>query len=125
MKKTIFPILIFVLALVVAIGSQTFLSPCVHEDGSFGTCHWAGRAMLGVGLLLAVLALLSWARKDAYLAVMPTALLGCFIPGTLISLCKMSAMRCRSVMQPAMILLCAVIALLALIGYAVNRKSNK
>ena len=125
MKKTIFPILIFVLALVVAIGSQTFLSPCVHEDGSFGSCHWAGRAMLGVGLLLAVLALLSWVRTDVYLAVLPTALLGCFIPGTLISLCKMSAMRCRSVMQPAMILLCAVIALLALIGYAVNRKSNK
>ncbi len=125
MKKTIFPILILILSLVIALGSQTFLSPCVHEDGSFGSCHWAGRAMLGVGILLAVLALLSWARKDVYLAVLLTALLGCFIPGTLISLCKMSAMRCRSVMQPAMILLCAVIALLALIGYAVNRKSNK
>lgn len=125
MKKAIFPILILILSLVIALGSQTFLSPCVHEDGSFGSCHWAGRAMLGVGILLASLALLSWARKDAYLAVMPAALLGCFIPGTLISLCKMSAMRCRSVMQPAMILLCAVIALLALIGYAVNRKSDK
>lgn len=125
MKKNIFPILILILALVIAIGSQTFLSPCVHEDGSFGSCHWAGRALLGVGVLLAAQALLAWVRTDVYLAVLPAALLGCFIPGTLISLCKMSAMRCRSVMQPAMILLCAVIALLALIGYAVNRKSNK
>lgn len=125
MKKNIFPILILILALVIAIGSQTFLSPCVHEDGSFGSCHWAGRALLGVGVLLAAQALLAWVRTDVYLAVLPTALLGCFIPGTLISLCKMSAMRCRSVMQPAMILLCAVIAMLALIGYAVNRKSNK
>jgi len=126
MKKAVLPAcIVLALALVIALGSQTFLSPCVHEDGSFGSCHWAGRALLGVGVLLAAQALLAWARTDVYLAVMPAALLGCFIPGTLISLCKMSAMRCRSVMQPAMILLCAVIALLALIGYAVNRKSNK
>ena len=125
MKKKLFSPLIFVLALAVAVGSQTFLSPCVHEDGSFGSCHWAGQALLGVGLLLAALALLSWVRTDVYLAILPAALLGCLTPGTLIPLCKMSAMRCRSVMQPAMILLCAVIALLALIGYAVNRKSNK
>lgn len=125
MKKKLFSPLIFVLALAVAVGSQTFLSPCVHEDGSFGSCHWAGQALLGVGLLLAALALLSWVRTDVYLAILPAALLGCLTPGTLIPLCKMSAMRCRAVMQPAMILLCAVIALLALIGYAVNRKSNK
>ena len=122
MKKKLFSPLIFVLALAVAVGSQTFLSPCVHEDGSFGSCHWAGQALLGVGLLLAALALLSWVRTDVYLAILPAALLGCLTPGTLIPLCKMSAMRCRAVMQPAMILLCGLIAFLALAGFIVNRK---
>ena len=125
MKKTIFSLLIFVLALVIALGSQTFLSPCVHEDGSFGSCHWAGQALLGVGVLLALQTLLSLARTDMYLAIVPTALLGCFLPGALIALCKMSTMRCRTLMQPAMILLCAAIALLALAGWLVNRKSAK
>ena len=122
MKKKLCSPLIFVLALAVAVGSQTFLSPCVHEDGSFGSCHWAGQALLGVGLLLAALALLSWVRTDVYLAILPAALLGCLTPGTLIPLCKMSTMRCRAVMQPAMILLCGLIALLALAGFIVNRK---
>lgn len=125
MKKKLFSLLIFVLALVVALGSQTFLSPCVHEDGSFGSCHWAGQALLGLGILLAALALLSWVRPDVYLAILPTAILGCLTPGTLIALCKMRAMRCRAVMQPAMILLCGLMALLALIGYIVNRKSAR
>ena len=125
MKKKIFSLFILILSLVIAVGSQSFLSPCVHEDGSFGACHWAGQAMLGIGILLAVLALLSWVKKDVYLAILPTAILGCLTPGTLISLCKMSTMRCRAVMQPAMILLCAVIAVLSLAGYLVNRKSAR
>ena len=58
MKKAIIPAtIILILALVIAIGSQSFLGACVHEDGSFGACHWAGRAMLGMGALMAAMAL--------------------------------------------------------------------
>ena len=125
MKKTIFSLLIFALALVIALGSQTFLSPCVHEDGSFGSCHWAGQAMLGVGVLLALQALLSLARTDMYLAIVPTALLGCFLPGTLIALCKMSTMRCRALMQPAMIILFSMALISSLIGAVLCAKEGK
>ena len=38
-KQTIPAILLFILALVIVIGSQTFLSPCVHEDGAHGVCY--------------------------------------------------------------------------------------
>ena len=59
MKKSLIPAcLILVLAVVIALGSQTFLSPCIHEDGTFGPCHWAGRMETGIGCALAVLALL-------------------------------------------------------------------
>ena len=52
------------LSAVTAAGSVSFLGPCVHEDGSFGSCHWAGEAMLGIGLLLAALSLTALLVKD-------------------------------------------------------------
>ena len=48
-KQLIPAVILLILSLVIVIGSQTFLSPCVHEDGSFGPCHWAGQALLGLG----------------------------------------------------------------------------
>ena len=122
MKKQIIPaIIILIIALAIAIGSQSFLGPCVQEDGSFGACHWAGRAMLGEGCLMAALAALALAlkreRTGLYLASGLTAALGLLTPGILIGLCKMDTMRCRMVMKPAMLVLC----LLALAASAAGR----
>ena len=126
MKKTPIPaLIILVLALVMAIGSQSFLGPCVHEDGSFGACHWAGRMLLGVGGLLAVLALLALVlpkeRRGLYLAMVPASLLGLMTPGTLIALCGMATMRCRMVMRPAMMILSGLALVLALAGWLIER----
>ena len=121
MKKQMIPAMILlVLSLMITIGSQTFLSPCVHEDGSFGPCHGAGQLLLGLGCALGVLAVLSLmvkrVRLGAYLIAMPVCVLGILTPGTLIGLCRMSTMRCRMVMQPAMIILFSAALLCALIG---------
>ena len=130
MKKQILPgCVMLVLSLVAAVGSCTFLSPCVHEDGSVGACFWAGRALLGLGLLLSVLSVLALlserARFGTYLSGLAVSVLGILTPGTLISLCKMSSMRCRSVMQPAMIILFAVAGLSALWGVLACRLKKK
>lgn len=121
MKKHIIPAMILlILSLVIVIGSQTFLSPCVHEDGSFGPCHWAGQALLGLGCAVGILAILSLsvqkARFGAYLSAFAICLMGILTPGTLIDLCHMSTMRCRMVMQPAMIILFSLALLCALTG---------
>ncbi len=121
MKKHIIPAMILlILSLVIVIGSQTFLSPCVHEDGSFGPCHWAGQALLGLGCVIGILAILSLcvqkARLGAYLSALPICLMGILTPGTLIDLCHMSTMRCRMVMQPAMIILFSAALLCAMTG---------
>ena len=120
------------LSAVIAVGSVSFLGPCVHEDGSFGSCHWAGQAMLGIGLLLAVLSLAALLVKDGGLqagllfAAAAAAVLGIFIPGTLIRLCGMATMRCRAVMRPAMTLLCALTAACSLLGgIAAYRKAGR
>ena len=130
MKKQIIPgCAMLVLALVIAIGSVTFLGPCVHEDGSVGACWWAGRALLGLGCLLAVLAVFAIlsrrARFGTYLSGIAVCVLGILTPGTLISLCRMSSMHCRAVMQPAMIILFAVAGLAALAGVLFCRKEQK
>ena len=121
MKKHIIPAMILlILSLVIVIGSQTFLSPCVHEDGSFGPCHWAGQELLGLGCVVGILAILSLcvqkARLGTYMSALPVCGLGILTPGTLIDLCHMSTMRCRMVMQPAMILLFSAALLCALTG---------
>ncbi len=121
MKKHIIPAMILlILSLVIVIGSQTFLSPCVHEDGSFGPCHWAGQELLGLGCVIGILAILSLcaqkARLGAYLSALPVCGLGILTPGTLIDLCHMSTMRCRMAMQPAMLILFSAALLCALTG---------
>lgn len=123
-KQTIPAILLLILAAVISIGSQTFLRPCVHEDGSFGACHGAGQALLGLGCVLGVQAILALAVKRGWfgllLGALPVCALGILTPGTLLGLCSMSTMRCRMVTQPAMILLFSAALLCAAAGAILN-----
>lgn len=132
MKKFSIPACVtLALALLIAIGSQTFLGSCVHDDGSFGACHWAGRMLMGVGALLAAQSLLVLFARDhgrragLFLAMAPTALLGILTPGTIISLCGMATMRCRALMRPAMILLCVLALMAALTGWWIERRKAR
>ena len=129
MKKIVIPILLLLLSLIVAVGSQTFLGACVHEDGGFGACHWAARALLGEGVVLAALAVLALVmakeRAGLYLAMVPTSALGILTPGSLIAICSMDTMRCRMLMKPAMTILCAAILLLAFIGWVLARRQAR
>ncbi len=121
MKRSFIPaIIIIVISIMMTIGSQTFLSPCIHEDGSFGSCHWAGQAILGLGCVMGILAVLALcikrARSGIYLSILPVCILGILMPGILIPLCRMSTMHCRMVMQPAMIILFSAALLCSVIG---------
>ena len=130
MKKQIIPaIVMLILSLTIVIGSQTFLSPCVHEDGSFGPCHWAGRTLMGLGCVLGVMAAIALCAKPArpgvFSGALPVCALGILTPGNLIDLCRMSTMRCRMVMRPAMIILFSAALLCALTGTIISAKETK
>ena len=129
MKKDIIPaIIVLVLSLLLAIGSQTFMGACVHDDGGFGACHGAARALAGIGGLLAGLSvlalLLKKERAGLYLAMLPTALLGILTPGTLIDLCGMATMRCRALMKPASTILLSLTLAAALVGWLMSRRNH-
>ena len=128
-KQIIAACVIFFLALMISIGSVSFLGPCVHDDGTAGACHWASRCICGLGLLLLALSLLAVflrrARIGLYLSISLTCVLGFFCPGTLIDLCRMSSMHCRAVMQPAMMILFAAAGLISLTGILLCIKEQK
>ena len=128
-KSIILAVVILILSLIVAVGSQTFLGACVHEDGSFGACHWACRALLGDGALLAALALMALAMKKEraglYLAMLPASLLGLLTPGTLIAICKAPTMRCRMLTRPAMMILFGAMLIASIVGWLMSRRGEK
>lgn len=132
MKKTLIPAcIVLALALVIIVGSQSFLSPCVHEDGSFGSCHWAGQALLGLGCALGIQAVLALilrgrqARLGVYLSMLPVCAAALLTPGTLISLCRMATMRCQAVMKPAMLLMFSLSLLAAVLGCLLTARGEK
>ena len=121
---------ILALALVLTVGMGSFLGPCVHADGSFGACHWAGRALLGVGVLLAAEALAALliadhgTRLGLYLALALTAVLGMLVPGVVVDLCRMATMRCQAIMKPGAWVLCGGMAALAMAGLILEKKKG-
>ncbi len=128
-KRCLIPALVtLVLAVLAAAGVKSFAGPCVHEDGSFGPCHWAGQALFGLSIVIAAESVIVLWRKDAglrrglYLAMMLTALLGILMPGTLISLCVMESMRCRMIMRPAMLVLYALMLVSATTGALLSKE---
>lgn len=130
MKKTVFPVILIVLALVIAVGSVTVLGPCVHADGSEAPCTGAGWAVMADGILLAVLGVLLLfiqspkARVILFVVAAVAAFAGILLPGTLLPICKMDTMHCRMVMQPAMIILFAASLLASVGGIAAAKKRN-
>lgn len=65
MRKYAGGFILLILSLLFVIGEQTVAGPCpVMPDGRFMVCHWAGQAVLGVGVVLVVLSLLHLAFKN-------------------------------------------------------------
>lgn len=118
-------IIMAALGLLLAIGSRTLFTACsAQEDGSYMACHWAEMASSALGAVIAVQGLIALLLRDrkaqgaVFAAAAPAGLLCCFIPGTVISICSMSGMHCRTNLRPWVIVLGAVICAVALIGAA-------
>lgn len=99
------------------VGVLGFAAPCgVHDDGSYGSCHWAARAVLGVGVALFVLSVVRIFERDegerrglSLAAALLGVLVAC-MPGVLVDLCTTQAMRCHAIMRPFSMCMGAAIA---------------
>ena len=133
MKKAslITGIAFLVLALLLTAGVFTVFGACEPmEGGNWMTCHWAGEAVKGVAVVLAVIAVIRLLVKDGKIkaglsiVAVPTAILAALIPGHLINICGMASMRCRTHLQPAALVLGILIAIIAIVDIFINLKSD-
>ena len=114
---------------VLTLGSQTFFAACPVGEKAMA-CHWAERAILGVGLALTAISLLqlvisnSRISKGLNLAALPLAILTALIPGVLIRLCGMLDMRCHTVFKPAVLIFSVAIFFVATINVLQNRQTE-
>ena len=107
-KKSVTAILVLIVSFLFFAAMLTVLSPCgPKEDGTFMSCHYAGRALRILSGAAVVVAAAAFFRKElARLADIVLALLGLaviVIPGGVIHLCMMPEMKCRAVMKPGAI----------------------
>lgn len=120
-KRTLISgVILLALTLLLLLGSATFLGACAPTaEGSYMTCHWAGRAVTGAAAVLVVLAAARLLLRDAgmqsglAIAVIPSAVLAAAIPGNLIRICGMASMHCRTHLKPGAIVLGVLIAIAA------------
>ena len=107
-------------ALVLTIGAFTFFKACGAHDGKFMACHWAQNAIVVIGIVLAFLSLARVAipdekiRTGLSIGVLALSAAAIFIPQTTINLCMMKDMACHTTFKPAVIVVSAVLAVIAL-----------
>lgn len=107
-------------ALVLTIGAFTFFKACGEHDGKFMACHWAQNAVVLIGIVLAVLALARVVipdekiRTGLSIGVLALSAATVFIPNTAINLCMMEDMACHTTFKPAVIIISAGLAVIAL-----------
>lgn len=135
MKKSklslILELVMLVVSIVLIIGAETFFRACgIHDDGNYGSCHWAQQAVLAAGMILMLqfLILLIVQERKANAAVSLcaacTSVVTALIPNVFISLCMMPSMRCNAVMRPWVIGLCAVLAVLGIVNLCLNLRKS-
>ena len=109
-------VLLTALAVLLLAGIATFAGPCdVHGTSDVPSCVWAARALLGVGGVILILALVrifemdEGERRGLSLSCSLLGFLAAAAPGFVIALCDDAGMRCNALMHP--FVLCVGVAI--------------
>ena len=109
-------LILLLLAAILIAGIATFAAPCDGHGGQDVTsCLWASRAVLGVGVVVAILAIVrifetdEGERRGLSLSCALLGFLIAVLPGFIIGLCADPSMHCNAVMRP--FVLCVGVAM--------------
>lgn len=132
MKERMGSIILLILSILLVVGEQTFAGPCGPKpNGGFMVCHWAGQAILGVGIVLIILSLLHLMGKHLCfkqginLAIILNSLLVMCIPGHLINLCMMNHMQCHTMMKPFALVVGGLLVIVSAVDFFMRRRMGK
>lgn len=130
MKKT------NILSLVnILIGAFLALTPFViapvcgpMDNGKFMTCHYMGKAELGLGILLAVLAFISIILKDrvklgVHFSMAMVAVYALILPKTLVATCMHTEMPCNAHTRPVIYVAGGIYLILSVILIQWDKKA--
>ncbi len=118
MNKKLLPlkILKIIACAVLAIGVVTAFRACgLKDDGTWMKCHAVQNAVLASGIVMTVFAAAALFLKADFLTVVCDAviavlsIMSMLLPGKLMPMCMTRTMRCYTVMQPFVLLSCALI----------------
>lgn len=133
LKRGISDIIVFVLGLVISIGSFTFFKACdaMEKNGmtEWMNCHWAQVAITISGVVISLFALIAFFLNGKFKAVFNFlevigGVLIVLFPTVLIHTCMRNDMRCNAVMKPCAILFGALVAIIAVISAVINLKKK-
>ena len=113
-------ICLLIAGLILAAGTQFVFHACgIHDDGSYGRCHYAQLVTACIGLLMAVGALCSLLLKTREVTRAVSAITACeailtlLIPAKVIPLCMMATMHCLTMMKPFTLAMSIVILIIS------------
>ena len=111
-------LLLTALCALLLVGVATFAGPCAMHDGQAApSCVWASRAVLGVGAVAAILAIVrifetdEGERRGLSLGCGLLGFLAAAIPGPIIALCAEPTMHCNELMRPFVLIVGIAIGL--------------
>ncbi len=112
-----------ILCIVLAAGMFTFLKTCpAKEDGTFMSCHWAGRVITAIGIVILILSIVNLLVKSVKIkigltiAIILNQILCALVPGVIVKTCMMNTMRCNSCTKPGVIVLSSIIVIVSIIN---------
>lgn len=115
------------LAALLLAGTATFAGPCdAHGGQEAASCLWASRALLGIGAVIAILAIVrifetdEGERRGLSLSCALLGFLAAAMPGPIIALCADPSMHCNAAMRP--FALCVGIAIGLVGGIDLTRR---
>ena len=115
-------IILTTLTILLIAGIASLAGPCAtHGDGDVPSCYWASRAILGIGVVIAIISIVrifetdEGERRGLSLAAGLLGALVAALPGWLIGLCADGSMKCNAIMRPFAFCLGAVIFLVGAI----------
>jgi hypothetical protein len=120
-------IVLLVVSLAYVVLLLTVFKACgPKDDGSFMKCQWAWRAVVTTSIVIAVNAVIHLAIPDKNIklglaiAIFTVSVANIFLAGTIIPLCGMATMECRTLTQPGNTVLGIITAIAAVADIIVS-----
>jgi hypothetical protein len=121
-KRLVFGIPFIAIGLLIAFGPLTIFPVCKVMGTMIMKCFWTARAEIGIGLIIAVLGILTLVFKSPQLrlgleiAVFLNGLLALLIPTILIGVCEHGRASCQVLALPSLTVLSNILLLVAIIN---------